>query len=96
MIEEYAEVLARPKFAFPAEVIAAVIAMLRGNGELVAPQGVPPALPEPDNARFLHCAEAAQAEFLVTGNKRHFPQEACGVVRVVSAGELLSRIACEI
>jgi predicted nucleic acid-binding protein len=27
---------------------------------------------EPDN-RFLECAELAGAEFLVTGNKRHFP-----------------------
>jgi hypothetical protein len=29
-------------------------------------------------------------------NKRHFPQEACGAVRVVNAGELLDPITLEI
>ena len=96
VMAEYAEVLARPKFAFPADEIAAAIAMFRDNGELVAPRQSVPALPDPDDARFLHCAETAQAEYLVTGNKRHFPQEACGSVRVVSAGELLNHIAFEI
>jgi len=28
---------------------------------------------EPDN-RFLECAETAEADYLVTGNARHFPQ----------------------
>ena len=36
------------------------------------------------------------SEFIVTGNKRHFPSEACDPVRVVSAGELLDRITLEI
>jgi hypothetical protein len=44
----------------------------------------------------VHCAETAQAEYLVTGNKRHFPLEARGTARVVSAGELLDRITPEI
>jgi len=73
-----------------------VIAMFRDKGEFVARQGPAPVLPVPDDARFLHCAETAQAEYLVTGNKRHFPQEVCGMVRVVSAGELLDGIAFEI
>ncbi len=99
VMEEYAEVLARPKFTFPLDEIAAVIAMFRDKGELVAlvaPQGPAPTLPDPDDGKFLHCAAAARAEYLVTGNKRHFPQEACGTVRVVSAGELLNRIILEI
>lgn len=96
VLQEYAEVLARPKFAFPPDDIAAVLAMFRNAGELVAPQGPAPVLPDPSDAKFLHCAEAAQAEYLVTGNKRHFPQDACGAVRVVSAGELLDRITLEV
>ena len=96
VIEEYAEVLARPKFAFPPDEVAAVIAMFREKGDLVAPEGPTPTLPDPDDAKFLHCADAGRAEYLVTGNRRHFPQEACGSVRVVGAGELLDRIALEI
>lgn len=96
IIAEYAEVLARPKFAFPPDEIAAIIAMFREKGELVIPQGSAPRLSDPDDAKFLHCAMTARAEYLVTGNKRHFPQAACGPVRVVGAGDLLDRIALEI
>jgi uncharacterized protein len=96
VLEEYAEVLARPKFGFPPDEIAAVVAMLHNGGELVVPQGSAPVLPDPSDAKFLHCAETAHAEYLVTGNKRHFPQEACGAVRIVNAGELLDRITLEI
>lgn len=96
VLEEYAEVLARPKFGFPPDEIAAVIGMFRNTGGLIVPEGPSPVLPDADDAKFLHCAEAAQTEYLVTGNKRHFPQEACGAVHVVSAGELLDRITLEI
>jgi putative PIN family toxin of toxin-antitoxin system len=95
-LAEYAEVLARPKFAFAPDVIAALMAMLVSAGELFVPQGPVPVLPDPDDAMFMRCAEAAQADYLVTGNKRHFPQAACGVVQVVSAGDLLERITLEI
>jgi uncharacterized protein len=96
MLAEYAQVLARPKFAFPPDEIAAVMAMFRDKGELIDPQQVAPVLPDPDDVRFLRCAEAARAEYLVTGNKRHFPAEACGAVHVVNAAELLDRITLEI
>jgi putative PIN family toxin of toxin-antitoxin system len=96
ILEEYSEVLARPKFAFDADEIAALLAMLRGNGELIRPEGSAPALPDPDDSMFLHCAQAAAAEYIITGNKRHFPQNICGTVRVISAGEPLDRITREI
>jgi hypothetical protein len=44
----------------------------------------------------MQCAEAAQADYIVTGNKRDFPAGLCGATRVVSAGELLDRITLEI
>ena len=81
---------------FPADEIAAVIAMFREKGELVAPQGTAPPLPDPDDAKFLHCAAASRAEYIVTDNRRHFPHEACGSVRVIGAAELLECIALEI
>ena len=96
IMEEYAEVLARPKFAFPPAEIAAVIAMFGRTAEVFIPEGPAPVLPDRDGAKFLHCAEAAQAEYLVTGNKRHFPKAACGAVHVVGASELLDRITLEI
>ncbi len=96
ILQEYAEVLARPKFAFEPEEITAALSMFRVRGELVAQKGPAPRLPDPGDAKFLHCAQAAGAEYLVTGNKRHFPDVAYGVIRVVNAGELLDRITLEI
>lgn len=102
ILEEYAEVLARPKFAFGQEEVDALLAMMRGKGELIAAQGSTPVLldmpvlSDVSDAKFLQCAIATQAEYIVTGNKRHFPQDACGMVRVVGASELLDRITLEI
>jgi putative PIN family toxin of toxin-antitoxin system len=96
ILAEYAGVLARPKFAFPPEEVDALLTMLRGRGELVAADPSAPRSPDPDDSKFLQCAHAAQADFLVTGNKRHFPGSPYGPTSVVSAGELLDRIVLEI
>ena len=96
ILAEYVGVLARPKFAFPQEEIAALIEMLRRNGELFGPYTSAIASPDPDDSKFLHCAIAAGAEFLITGNKRHFPDATYGKTQIVSAGELLDRITQEV
>jgi predicted nucleic acid-binding protein len=96
MLEEYAAVLGRPKFAFPPDEIAAVLAMFRQQGELYHPTGSLAASVDPGDTKFLQCAEAARADYIVTGNKRHFPESGGGVTSIVSAGELLDRITREI
>jgi uncharacterized protein len=96
ILEEYAEVLARPKFAFAPDEIAALLAMFRRVGERIVPKGPPPVLSDPGDSKFLHCAMTARAEYIVTGNKRHFPPPTDGPPRVVNAGELLDRVTLEI
>jgi uncharacterized protein len=96
ILEEYAAVLARPKFAFPSDEITAVLAMFRRQGELFLPEASSAASSDPGDTKFLQCAEAAQADYIVTGNKRHFPETSYGVTRVVNAGELLDWITLEI
>jgi uncharacterized protein len=96
ILEEYAAVLARPKFAFPPDEMAALLAMFRDQGELFTPQGSAEIATDPGDTKFLQCAQAAQADFIVTGNKRDFPAGLYGVTRIVSAGELLDRITQEI
>ena len=96
ILEEYAAVLARPKFAFPSDEIAAVLAMFRNQGELFLPGASAATSPDPGDTKFLQCAQAAQADYIVTGNKRDFPARSYGVTHVVSAGELLDRITMEI
>lgn len=59
---------------------------------LVTPTGTVTESPdEPDN-RFLECAEAAKADYLVTGNARRFPQTHKGTV-IVTGRRFLNILA---
>jgi putative PIN family toxin of toxin-antitoxin system len=91
-LAEYAEVLARPKFGFAENEIEGLIGLLQSRGIPLEPKPVTGASPDPSDDIFVACALAAEAEFLVTGNKRHFPDESYGRAKVVSARELLEAI----
>ena len=91
ILAEYERVLLYPRLKFKPAQIRKVMALLRDRSVLVTPVKVVTACrDEPDN-RFLECAEAAGAEFLVTGNKRHFPQR-WKTTRVANAREVLALI----
>lgn len=93
ILAEYAGVLARPKFSFPPDEIEALLTMIQIQGEAVYEQRtLPYALLDSEDEKFLACAKAAEVDFIVTGNKRDFPQEACGTVQVVNAAEMLDLI----
>jgi uncharacterized protein len=89
ILEEYAAVLARPKFrGLDADRVQHVIACIE-RAEFVVPTfTLAESQDEPDN-RFLECAEFAAAEYLVTGNARDFPAEWKGT-RILGARELLA------
>lgn len=90
MLEEYSEVLARPKFAFSPDEITALIDLLQHQGDLLRPAPLSGMSPDPKDDKFLACAPAARADFVVTGNKKDFPNDELGATQVVSAGELLN------
>lgn len=73
ILAEYTEVLKRPKFGFNPRTVETFLRDLTRAATRVRPtQRITMASDEPDN-RFLECAQAARADYLVTGNKRHFP-----------------------
>ena len=41
---------------------------------------------------IIACALAARADFIVTGDRRHFPEPSYGPATVVNARELLDRL----
>ncbi len=97
ILQEYAEVLARPKFSFPPNDIEDLIALVRNQGEEVHdPQPLASGCPDPRDDMFLVCARAAEADYSVTGYRRHFLARVCKPIRVVNAAELLDRITLEI
>jgi putative PIN family toxin of toxin-antitoxin system len=74
VLEEYEKVLHRARLKLDPARVAAVMALIRKNGLLVHPTATAIAAKgdESDN-RFLECAGAGKADYIVTGNTRHFP-----------------------
>jgi len=88
VLAEYASVLCRPKFRFRPEIVIESLAQIRLNSTLVAPAATLSVSPDERDNRFLECAEAACANFLVTGNRRHF-RSIWKTTRIVGARELI-------
>ncbi len=88
IINEYRQVLSRPKFAsLRPERVQRLLSALSRAIVLMPIAAIKESPDEPDN-RFLECAEAAEAQYLVTGNKRHFPRRWKKTI-VLNARELL-------
>jgi putative PIN family toxin of toxin-antitoxin system len=92
ILAEYAQVLARPKFAISRKRLARSMALIRDSAQIVSPSRKLTIANDPADNRFLECAEAARADYLVTGNKRHFPPK-WRQTSVVNARELIEWIA---
>jgi predicted nucleic acid-binding protein len=54
---------------------------------MVTPERRISASPDESDNRFLECAHASGADYLVTGNKRHFPFPAYEGTAIVSPAE---------
>jgi putative PIN family toxin of toxin-antitoxin system len=89
---EYEEVLSRPKFHLSEETIATALHAIREKSVWVRPTAPIRACSDPEDDRFLECAAAADAHYVVTGNLKHFPNVWAGT-RVVTARWLLDSIA---
>ncbi|MDQ2803801.1 MAG: putative toxin-antitoxin system toxin component, PIN family [Pseudomonadota bacterium] len=96
ILDEYTAVLGRPRFGFSPEEIDALLLMFRTKGEFFQPDASPIRSPDPADTKFIHCALAANADYLVTGNKRDFPDASYGSTRVVNVAELIDQVTLEI
>lgn len=92
ILDEYAGVLSRPKFAIMPRQVARSLRLIRASARIVHPRNESAVTRDPADNRFLECAEAARADFLVTGNKRHFPKSWRQTL-VVNARELAEWVA---
>ena len=90
ILSEYDEVLARPRFKFDKDKVAALLDHIVHRGLTVASSPLPRSLPDLDDEPFLEVAIAARAVCLVTGNQVHFPVKLCQGVKVLNPGEFLS------
>jgi putative PIN family toxin of toxin-antitoxin system len=75
IMAEYLDVLTRPILRPHAARARDVLALMAKIAVHVSPTLKLSLCSDPDDNRFLECALAAQAAYLVTGNLRHFPKD---------------------
>jgi uncharacterized protein len=95
ILEEYEGVLSRPKFAMWPRQVARTLRLIRAAAKLAHRLPNLNITRDPADNRFLECAEAGKAEYLVTGNKRHFPKQWRQTL-IVNARELLEWVVPEL
>jgi putative PIN family toxin of toxin-antitoxin system len=74
ILDEYADVLSRPELKIRKGLRRQLLQLIKNRGNLVVPSRRLEVSRDPDDNRFLECADAARADYLVTGNLRHFPR----------------------
>jgi putative PIN family toxin of toxin-antitoxin system len=90
ILDEYTEVLARPRFKFDPKRVREVLTKIEMDGLAVdASAHGDLNLPDPDDEPFLAVALAGLADFLVTGNSSDYPPEKCRGCMVVSPAVFL-------
>lgn len=89
IVEEYTEVLNRPKFRLDPATVDTFLRDLTRAGTAVHPTRRITACPDEDDNRFLECAHHAKAQYVVTGNKRHFPFAEFEGITIVSPAEFV-------
>jgi predicted nucleic acid-binding protein len=86
ILEEYTAVLAALRVR--PVLIGRIVNLLREEAEWFEPRRTVDADPDPGDSPFWTCAEAAEADFVVTLNQRDFPQAKLKA-RVIKPGEPL-------
>ena len=71
---EYAEVLARPELRIRKGLRLQLLQLIKNHGHTVSPDRRLEVTTDPADNMFLECADAAHADYLVTGNQKHFPK----------------------
>lgn len=91
MLNEYREILSRPKFKLSESVVNSLLTTL-GPTDQVFPPVKSPKLPDSDDEVFLATALSTSDKILVTGNTAHYPTDICAPVRAMTPAEAIQRL----
>jgi putative PIN family toxin of toxin-antitoxin system len=92
ILTEYREVLTRPEFKIRRGLRQQLLQLVRNHAQLVKSARVMQVANDPDDDKFLECADAARADYLITGNQRHFPKY-WKRTKVITSREFVSIVA---
>jgi putative PIN family toxin of toxin-antitoxin system len=71
ILEEYADVLSRRELRIRRGL--QFLQLIKNRSQIVSPSRRLDVTRDPDDNIFIECADAARADYLITGNLKHFP-----------------------
>ena len=92
ILAEYTDVLSRPELRIRDGLRNRFLQLLQKRGHLVRPSARLAVTQDPDDNIFVECADSARADYLITGNLRHFPRYWKNT-KIVSCREFLDLVA---
>jgi uncharacterized protein len=92
IFEEYRAVLARPEFQIRKGLRQQYLQLIKRNARFVAPAAQIQVTTDPHDNKFVECADAARADYLITGNVRHFPRY-WKKTKIITSREFLNVVA---
>ena len=92
ILDEYAKVLSRPELRIRKGVRLQLLQLIKSSSHVVVPSRRLEVCSDPDDNVFLECADKAGADYLITGNSRHFPKF-WKKTKIITAREFVSLAA---
>lgn len=92
IMKEYAAVLARPELKIRKGLRLQFLQLIKNHANVVIPAHLAQLTLDPADNIFLECADAARADYLITGNQRHFPRF-WKKTKVINSRDFLSVVA---
>jgi uncharacterized protein len=92
ILDEYEQVLSRPELHIRKGLRLQLLQLIKNSGHIVAPSRRLDVCSDPDDNVFLECADKVGADYLITGNSRHFPKF-WKKTKIISSREFVSIVA---
>jgi putative PIN family toxin of toxin-antitoxin system len=92
ILAEHRDVLSRPELRIRKGLRQQIVQLIRSRSHVVTPSRRLHIAKDPDDNKFLECADIARADYLITGNQRHFPAY-WKKTRVITSREFVGIVA---
>jgi len=92
ILAEYKIVLSQPELQIRRGLRHRFLQLIANRAYVVSPVRQLAVTPDPDDNIFLECADSARADYLITGNQRHFPRF-WKQTKIITSREFLEIIA---
>ncbi len=93
ILSEYQEVIERLALRYPGKQPTDRLGAVKQAGHLYVPASLPATTADPDDEMFIECAVAADADWLVTGDKGHLlALKEAGGIPIIAVSDFLRNL----